>query len=50
MRIAAGRTGADAEKMGGGNAFPGAPPIGAVVEGHVYKGGDPNDPASWEAQ
>jgi len=28
----------------------GAPPVGAVVGGFVFKGGDPNDKASWQPQ
>jgi hypothetical protein len=30
--------------------YPGAPAIGAKVEGHVYAGGDPHDAASWVKQ
>lgn len=30
--------------------FPGAPPVGTVIEGHVYLGGDPNQQSSWRKQ
>lgn len=30
--------------------FPGAPPVGTVVDGHVYLGGDPSKSASWRAK
>lgn len=33
-----------------GQPAAGGPQVGEEVDGHIYQGGDPSDPANWEAQ
>lgn len=51
------RFAADRQRQAGGSAAPsaadrqgsnGGPPVGAEYKGYRFKGGNPNDPASWE--
>lgn len=42
------RVNGNARSADGTAAFAGAPPVGTVVDGYRYKGGDPSSASSWE--
>lgn len=40
----------DAATAAPAKQFPGAPPIGTEIDGHIYRGGDPNQESSWSVK